>query len=97
MQSKLRHFFVGMAIGIITPIAAFYVFYSANYSHIPFAAYVKMLLLRSMLSKVLAVSAVPNLLCFYLCLWLNRDNAARGVVCGTMLTAILMMVVYFLF
>jgi hypothetical protein len=97
MNSPLRQFVLGIVIGIVVPAAAFYVFYRANYCHIPFAAYVKLLSGRGMLSKTLSICAVPNLLCFYACLWLNHDNAARGIVGGTMLTAICMAVFYFVF
>ena len=78
-------------------MAAFYVFYDSHYSHIPFAAYVQMLSARSMLSKILSISAVPNLLCFYLCLWANRDQAARGILGGTMITAIAVAALYFIY
>jgi hypothetical protein len=95
MNIPLKHFLMGIVLGVVVPAAAFYVFYRLHYVHIPFAAYLKMLSARSMLSKILSISAVPNLLCFYLCLWFNRDNLARGVVGGTMVTAICVAVIYF--
>jgi ethanolamine transporter EutH len=97
MNPYVRHFFVGIVIGVVVPMTAFYVFYCANYTHIPFAAYVKMLSMRSMLSKVLSISAIPNLLCFYICLWADRENMARGILGGTVLTAIAVATLYFVY
>jgi hypothetical protein len=97
MNFRVRHFLIGITLGIIIPMVAFYLFYIANYSHIPFADYIKMLSMRSKLSKVMSICAVPNLLCFYICLWTNRDNMARGILGGTMLTALTVVVIYFIF
>ncbi|GHT72588.1 hypothetical protein FACS189456_1510 [Bacteroidia bacterium] len=94
---RLQQFFIGIALGVLIPVGAFYIFFRSNYDYMPFAQYVEMLSLQSLLSKVLAVAAIPNLLAFYLCLWMNKDNAARGILGGTMITAIIVAILYFVY
>lgn len=48
-----------------------------------------------MLSKVLSLTAVPNLLLFFLFIWTNRNFAARGVIFATILVALVMLVLKF--
>lgn len=43
-----------------------------------------------MLSKVVSLSAIPNLLLFFLFIWTNRNFAARGVIFATLLLALIM-------
>lgn len=44
------------------------------------------------LSKVVSLAAIPNLLLFFICIWTNRNFAARGVIFATLLLAFLMLI-----
>jgi len=48
-----------------------------------------------MLSKLVSLSAIPNLLLFFLFIWTNRNFAARGVIFSTLLLAFLMLLLKF--
>jgi len=48
-----------------------------------------------MLSKVLSLSAIPNLLLFFLFIWTDRNLSARGVVFATLVVAFVMLVLKF--
>ncbi len=45
-----------------------------------------------MLSKVVSLTAIPNLLLFFLFIWTNRNFSARGVVFATFLLAFVMLI-----
>jgi len=49
-----------------------------------------------MLSKLISLSAIPNLLLFFLFIWTNRNLSARGVIFATLLLAFLMLILKFL-
>ena len=48
-----------------------------------------------MLSKMLSLSAIPNLLLFFLFIWTDRNLSARGVVFATLLLAFVMLILKF--
>lgn len=49
----------------------------------------------SMLSKIISLSAIPNLLLFFLFIWTNRIFSARGVIFATLLVAMIMLLIKF--
>ena len=48
-----------------------------------------------MLSKVISLSAIPNLLLFFIYIWTNRNFSARGVIFATFLLAFVMLILKF--
>ena len=48
-----------------------------------------------MLSKVISLCALPNLLLFFICIWTQRNFAARGVIMATLVVAALMLILKF--
>jgi len=49
----------------------------------------------NMLSKVVSLTAIPNLLLFFIFIWTNRNFSARGVIFATILLAFLMLILKF--
>ena len=49
-----------------------------------------------MLSKVVSLTAIPNLLLFFLFIWTNRNFSARGVIFATLLLAFVMLILKFI-
>jgi hypothetical protein len=45
-----------------------------------------------MLSKVVSLTAIPNLLLFFLFIWTKRNFSARGVIFATFLLAFVMLI-----
>jgi hypothetical protein len=97
LKSRKQQILLGILVGLVVPMATFFIFYRIHYSHTPFESYVRLLMFRSMISKVLAITALPNLLVFYLFLWLNKDFVSRGVLIGTIAVALLVAVLYFVY
>ena len=48
-----------------------------------------------MLSKVVSLTAIPNLLLFFLYIWTDRNFSARGVIFATLLLAFVMLILKF--
>ncbi len=48
-----------------------------------------------MLSKVVSLTAIPNLLLFFVFIWTKRNFSARGVIFATLLLAFLMLILKF--
>ena len=48
-----------------------------------------------MLSKVVSLTAIPNLLLFFLFIWTKRNFSARGVIFATILLAFVMLILKF--
>jgi hypothetical protein len=48
-----------------------------------------------LLSKLLSLSAIPNLLLFFVFIWTNRPFSARGVIFATLVVALVMLVLKF--
>lgn len=48
-----------------------------------------------MLSKVVSLTAIPNLLLFFLFIWTKRNFSARGVIFATLLLAFVMLILKF--
>jgi len=48
-----------------------------------------------MLSKVISLSAVPNLLLFFVFIWTDRNHSARGVIFATLVVAAVMLILKF--
>ena len=48
-----------------------------------------------MLSKVVSLSAIPNLLLFFVFIWTDRNFSARGVIMATLVVALVMMILKF--
>ncbi len=48
-----------------------------------------------MLSKVVSLTAIPNLLLFFVFIWTKRNFSARGVIFATFLLAFVMLILKF--
>ena len=48
-----------------------------------------------LLSKIISLSAIPNLLLFFLFIWTDRTFSSRGVIFATLVLAFLMLVLKF--
>jgi hypothetical protein len=76
---------IGLALGLILPLAVFIVFYFVMYSHFSIGEYLAYSAKIRTLPKLLSLCAIPNLITFYL--FLNKEYwyATRGVIAATLL------------
>lgn len=85
---------LGLGIGIILPVLSLLVLWSIKYDG-PLGDFLSSFQRAGLLSKIVSLSAIPNLLLFFLFIWTNRTFSARGVIFATLIVALVMMVLKF--
>ena len=77
----------GVLFGFIATGFGFY-FYSQVFNHFSLKFIKKLIIEEDMLGEILAYSAIPNLLAFFVFIKRGEDYKARGVILATMIVAI---------
>lgn len=84
----------GLIPGLLLPIATLLIIWLIRYEG-GFKDFLSSFHRMDMLSKVMSLSAIPNLLLFFLFIWTNRTFSARGVIFATLLVALITVVLKF--
>jgi lipopolysaccharide/colanic/teichoic acid biosynthesis glycosyltransferase len=79
----------GLVAGLVLPALTLLVIWIVK-SDLGPVEFLKQFQQLGMLSKLLSLSAIPNLLLFFLFIWTGRNFAARGVIFATLLVACIM-------
>ena len=84
----------GLVPGVLMPILTLLVFWlvKSDRGLMEFLSGFQQL---GMLSKVVSLTAIPNLLLFFLYIWTDRNFSARGVIFATLLLAFVMLILKF--
>jgi len=93
-EKRFNTILYGLVPGVVLPILTLLVFWMVRSD----SGLVKFLVdfqRLGMLSKVVSLTAIPNLLLFFLFIWTNRNISARGVVFATLLLAFVMLILKF--
>ena len=97
MLRKFDTLLSGLILGVIMPFLLYYFFIMPKMNHYAFIGPLYGQFLLKMLPIFLSRCIFPNALLFFLLLWLNQTNAAKGVLISTaFLTAILLIVNFLL-
>ena len=91
---KLDTMLSGLVAGILLPAITLLVFWLVKYDG-GFFKFLSQFQGMGLLSKVISLSAIPNLLLFFICIWTNRNFSARGVIFATLIVALVMLVLKF--
>ena len=87
---------LGLLLGMIAPVAGFFILYALSSRGNSLGDFVDILMNREKLSSVISLSAIPNLLLFFIFIWLNYLYSARGVLASTLLFALIVIFTKFL-
>jgi len=84
----------GLVLALILPLLTLLGFWiiKSDRGFVDFLAHFQEM---KMLSKVVSLTAIPNLLLFFLFIWTNRNFSARGVIFATLLLAFVMLILKF--
>ena len=89
MGSKLNNMWLGLALGLIVPWIVMLVYYRINYSYLSANSFLyKTVFLDKVFVPLLSLCVVGNLLVFFIFIWSDKLNSARGVLFATILYAI---------
>ncbi len=90
-KKKFDTLLTGLIPALILPALTLVGFWivKSNRGFVDFLVYFQEM---NMLSKVVSLTAIPNLLLFFLFIWTKRNYSARGVVFATFLLAFVMLI-----
>jgi hypothetical protein len=84
-MKRFDHLAIGIAVGLITPVITLYLFYAFTYSsQTSFSGFIEYFERFRNLVPALSLCVISNLAVFFIFLWTNRNQSARGVVFATM-------------
>ena len=89
---KKTDLLIGVFIGIIASIIGSYVFIELLTEY-NFIEGVKILRFQGKLGKIISLGSVLNIIVFFLLLKFNKELIARGVILGTILLAIITLLI----
>lgn len=92
---KYDQLVVGLISGVLVPVIAFIIAWMAI-SDDSLATYFRQFQQMNRLSSLISLSALPNLLIFFIFIWLNMYRAARGVIFATLLLAFSMLIIKYM-
>jgi hypothetical protein len=90
-QKRFDNVLSGLIPGIILPLITLLVIWFVRYEG-GLKEFLYSFQRLAMLSKVVSLSAVPNLLLFFIFIWTQRIYSARGVIFATLVVAAIMLV-----
>ena len=96
MVNKYNKVRLGFMLGILAPLLTFFVVYLVAFRGMTFAEYLDLLIYRKKLSSIISLSVIPNLLLFFIFIWLNYLYSARGALAATIVFALVVVITKFL-
>ncbi len=94
LNPKYDKLLTGLIPGIIVPAVALLVSWLIL-SDNPLGVYLDRFRQLNRISSLISLSAIPNLLIFFLFIWSNSYRAARGVILATLILAFVMLIFKF--
>ncbi len=95
MSSRYNNLRLGIVLGLLAPLLGFVIIYLVSFRDMPITDYLDLLASRKKLSSLISLSVIPNLLLFFIFIWLNYLYSARGVLASTFLFALIVIVTKF--
>lgn len=87
---------IGLALGLLAPVLGFLIIWQTGFSGLSLGEYLEFLTSWKKLSSVISLSAIPNLLLFFIFIWLNYLYSARGVLAATLVFAGIVVITKFM-
>lgn len=78
---------IGVLLGLIAPKTALVLYYLINYRYMTIRAFINFMKLGEMYTPVITLCVLVNLGVFYLFIWKDKYNGARGVIASTFIWA----------
>ncbi|MGC9374324.1 MAG: hypothetical protein ACP5DQ_04700 [Bacteroidales bacterium] len=97
MKSKytLNNFTLGLILGILVPIVTMLIVYFTRFNQYVFSELIDYLINTQVFTKIVSLCVIPNLILFFVFIWLNYLYSARGVLMATIVFAIFVFVTKF--
>lgn len=95
-QYRYNKQYIGYLLGLICPILTLLVLYLSLYSGENLQSFFYDFWANRQISRLLAISVLPNLVVFFIFIWTNRLRSAQGVLGSTIILAIIVMTIRFI-
>jgi hypothetical protein len=95
METRLNTITFGLITGMLVPLLALVIFYFLS-SGSSFSEFAGFIVSRKKLSSLISLAMVPDLLIFFIYIWLNYLYSARGVLAAVLLFALIVVLTKFL-
>jgi hypothetical protein len=93
-RNKYDALWIGAVPGIILPALTFIISW-AIISDLSLGDYLEQFRKLNRIASLISLSTIPNLLLFFVFIWLNHYRSARGVIFSTIVLAMVMLIVKF--
>ena len=84
--------YVGLVLGLLVPVLALIIYNQVVFDHLSFWEFLQIMITKRKLSAVISLGVLPNLLVFFIFIWLNYLYSARGVLAATLVYALLVVI-----
>jgi hypothetical protein len=95
-MAKFDTLISGIAAGLLSPVAGFWIYYFIQFRHIAVSEYVDFIIRVNLLAPVISISLAANLGMFMFFIWKKMDLASRGVLLATFVYAAIVLGLKFL-
>ena len=89
----LNKFLTGLIAGLLVPVITLVIVYFYTFHYYSVHEFVYFLKTMQVVSKLLSLCVIPNLLAFFIFIWLDYLNSARGVLAATFISAALVFII----
>jgi len=86
-----NQFYSGLLVGVIAPIVAFSI-YVLFYLDLDLFETINNITINNKLTHVISLSVLINLLIFFMKIYTNRDDSAKGILTATFLYGLTIMI-----
>jgi len=96
IRTKINTVTFGLIAGLLVPLLALVFFHLISSQGKAFPEFIAFIVSRKKLSSLISLSLVPDLLVFFIFIWLNYLNSARGVLAAVFIFALIVVLTKFL-
>jgi hypothetical protein len=89
---KTNSILTGLITGLILPVITIVVVYFIRTSQKSFHELLQILLGYNVLTQVISLCVLPNLLLFFIYMWTNKLESARGVIFATFIYTFIVLI-----
>lgn len=88
--------YIGVVTGLLVPLITLLIFNQAAFDQLTAGEFIQYMIQRGKISSVLSLVIIPDLLLFFIFIWLDYLYSARGVLAATLIFALLVVISKFL-
>ena len=93
MKHRFDNQLFGLILGLLLPVLSFLGIYLLLSGSLNLVEYFKKIYQAPVFTKILSLAVIPNLLLFFVFIWVNYLRSARGIVGATILSAFIILVI----